>query len=83
MLPGCQEQSLATDIKNARLGVKMMFSNGIELKAMTRHSWSKLAEFAKITLPTYQNSDRQKLDQHVRRVLDETKRSPLNWFVPL
>ena len=81
MLPGCHEQSLATDIKNARLGVKMMFSNGIELKAMTRHRWSKLAEFANITLPTYHNSDRQKLDQHVHRVLDEIKRStttPLN-----
>lgn len=85
MLPGFQERSLATDIINARLGVKMMFSNGIELKAMTRHSWSNLAEFANITLPTYQNSDRQKLDQHVHRVLDEIKRSPitpLNWFVP-
>ena len=85
MLPGCQEQSLATDILNARLGVKIMFANGIELKAMTRHSWDKLAEFAHITLPTYQKSDRQKLDQHVHRVLDEIKRSPitlLNWFVP-
>lgn len=85
MLPGCQEQSLVTDIRNARLGVKMMFSNGIELKAMTRHSWSKLAEFASITLPTYQNSDRQRLDHHVHRVLDEIKRTPitpLNWFVP-
>ena len=85
MLPGGQEISLATDIRNARLGVKIMFSCGIELKAMTQHNWDKLAEFANITLPAYRNSDRQKLDQHVQRVLDEIKRSPitpLNWFVP-
>ena len=85
MLPGYQERSLATDIINARLGVKLMFSTGIELKAMTQHNWGKLAEFANITLPAYQNSDRQKLDQHVHRVLAEIKRSPitpLNWFVP-
>ena len=72
MLPGCQG-TLATDIANARLGVKIMFSNGIELKAMTRNSWYKLAEFAGIRLPAYQNSERQKLDQHVHRVLSEIK----------
>jgi len=86
MLPGGQEISLATDIRNARLGVKIMFSCGIELKAMTQHNWDKLAEFANITLPAYRNSDRQKLDQHVQGVLAEIKRSPitpLNWlFVP-
>ena len=85
MLPGCQESSLATDIWNARLGVKMMFSYGIELKAMTQNSWHKLAEFAGIRLPAYRNSDRQKLDQHVQRVLSDIKRlplvTPLNWFV--
>jgi hypothetical protein len=85
MLPGSQERSLATDIINARLGVKIMFLSGIELKAMTQDSWDKHAEYANITLPVYQNSDRQKLDQHIHRVLSEIKRlpiTPLNWFVP-
>lgn len=84
MLPGYHEATLVTDIANARLGVKIMFSNGIELKAMTQNSWYKLAEFAGIRLPAYQNSERQQLDQHVHRVLSEIKRlpmTPLNWFV--
>jgi len=82
-IPGGQESSLATDIMNARLGVKMMFSNGILLKAMTQDNWDKLAEFANITLPAYRNSKRQKLDQYVQRVLAEIKKSPITlWFVP-
>jgi len=84
MLPGYQG-TLATDIANARLGVQIMFSNGIGLKAMTRNSWYKLAEFAGIRLPEYQNSERQKLDQHVHRVLSEIRRLPMTppklWFV--
>ena len=75
MFPCGQESSLATDIINAQLGVKMMFSRGIVLKAMTQDNWNKLADFANITLPAYQNSDRQKLDQHVQRILAEIKRS--------
>lgn len=85
MLPGHQERSLAIDIMNARRGVKIMFSSGIELIAMTKESWDKLAEFANIELPAYQNSDRQNLDQYIRRVLSEIKRLPialLNRFVP-
>lgn len=85
MLPGPQESSLATDIINARLGVKILFSSDIEMIAMAKDSWDKLAECANIELPAYPNSDRQKLDQYIHRVLSEIKRLPitlLNRFVP-
>lgn len=85
MLPSARERSLATDIMNARLGVKIMLSCGIELVAMTKDNWDKLAEFANIELPVYHSSERQKLDQYIRRVLSEIKRLPisqLNRFVP-
>ena len=40
--------SLKNDIQNARLGMQMMMSAGIELKAMTEESWRKLAGYANI-----------------------------------
>ena len=66
MLPS---PSLKNDIQNARLGMQMMMSAGIELKAMTQESWRQLAGYANIKLPEYNRGDRQKLDQHIAEFL--------------
>ena len=65
---------------NARLGVKMMLSYGIELVAMRKDSWKLLAELANVNLPSYQDSDRQKLDQYINLVLSEIKRVPIQFY---
>ena len=59
------EFSLAQDIINAQLGLKTLLSSGIEVIAMSQESWTKLAEFADIELPEYQDSARQKLDKRI------------------
>ena len=71
------DRSLAQDITNAQLGLKIILSSGIQLKAMTEESWRKLAEFASIELPQYQGSSRQKLDSHVHNVLTVMKTKPI------
>ena len=65
--------SLKNDIQNARLGIQMMMSAGIELKAMNEQSWKKLAGYANIILPEYIDGDRQKLDQHIEECLHGIK----------
>ena len=70
MLPS---PSLNNDIQNARLGMQMMMSAGIELKAMNEQSWRKLAGYANIKLPRYIGGDRQKLDQHIEEFLQGIK----------
>lgn len=80
MSHGPGERSLAADIENARLGVKMMLSYGIELMAMRKDTWKLLAEAAKVNLPIYQDSDRQKLDQYINLVLSEIKRAPIQFY---
>ena len=65
--------SLKNDIQNARLGMQMMMSAGIELKAMTEESWRQLAGYANIKLPEYIDGDRQKLDQHIEEFLQGIK----------
>ena len=70
MLPS---PSLNNDIQNARLGMQMMMSAGIELKAMNEESWKKLAGYANIILPEYIDGDRQKLDQHIEEFLQGIK----------
>ena len=65
---------------NARLGVKMMLSYGIELVAMRKDSWKLLAELANVNLPSYQDSNRQKLDQYINLVLSEIKRVPIQFY---
>ena len=57
------------NIENARKGMQIMKSAGIELKAMTENSWRQLAGYADIELPEYTNGDRQKLDQHIEEFL--------------
>ena len=64
---------LENDIQNARLGMQMMMSAGIELKAMTEESWRQLAGYANIKLPEYIDGDRQKLDQHIEEFLQGIK----------
>ena len=64
---------LKKDIQNARLGMQMMMSAGIELKAMTEESWRQLADEANIILPEYTDGDRQKLDQHIEEFLQGIK----------
>ena len=64
---------LKKDIQNARLGMQMMLSAGIELKAMTEVSWRQLADEANIILPEYIDGDRQKLDQHIEEFLQGIK----------
>ena len=64
---------LENDIQNARLGIQMMMSAGIELKAMDEESWRQLAGYAKIKLPEYIDGDRQKLDQHIEEFLQGIK----------
>ena len=66
MLPS---PSLNNDFQNARRGMQMMMSAGIELKAMTEESWRQLAGYAKIKLPGYNRGDRQTLDQHIAEFL--------------
>ena len=61
--------SFEDDIQNARLGMQIMMTAGIELKAMTEESWRQLAGYANIELPEYTDSDRQKLDQHIAEFL--------------
>ena len=68
------EFSLAQDIINAQLGLKTLLSSGIEVIAMSQESWTKLAEFADIELPEYQDSARQKLDKHIDNFLSIMKR---------
>ena len=68
------ETSLAQDIINAQLGLKTLLSSGIEVIAMSQESWTKLAEFADIELPEYQESKRQKLDKHIDNFLSRIKR---------
>ena len=70
MLPS---PSLNNDIQNARLGMQMMMSAGIELKAMNEQRWKKLAGYANIILPEYIDGDRQKLDQHIEEFLQGIK----------
>ena len=65
--------SLENDIQNAHLGMKMMMSAGIELKAMTEESWRQLVDEANIILPEYIDGDRQKLDQHIEEFLQGIK----------
>ena len=57
------------DIKNAREGVRRMKSAGIKLKAMNEESWRQLAGYAKIELRVKIYRDREKLDQHIGKVL--------------
>ena len=66
-------EGLKNDIQNARLGMQMMMSAGIELKAMTEESWRQLAGYANIILPEYIDGDRQKLDQHIEEFLQGIK----------
>jgi len=61
--------SLQIDIQNGQEGMRKMISAGIELKAMTEESWKQLAGYANIELPEYQDSERQKLDQHIAEFL--------------
>ena len=68
------EISLAQDIINAQLGLKTLLSSGIEVIAMSQESWTKLAEFADIELPEYQESARQKRDKHIDNFLSKMKR---------
>ena len=65
--------SLNNDIQNARRGMQMMMSAGIELKAMNEESWRTLADDANIKLPEYIDGDRQKLDQHIEEFLQGIK----------
>ena len=65
--------SLNNDIQNARLGMQMMMSAGIELKAMNEERWKKLAGYANIILPEYIDGDRQKLDQRIAKFLQGIK----------
>ena len=66
--------SLAQDIMYAQLGLKTLLSSGIGVIAMSQESWTKLAEFADIELPEYQESKRQKLDKHIDNFLSKMKR---------
>ena len=68
------EISLAQDIINAQVGLKTLLSSGIEVIAMSQESWTKLAEFADIELPEYQDSARQKLDKHIDNFLSKMNR---------
>ena len=78
MLPS---PSLNNDIQNARLGMQMMMSAGIELKAMNEERWKKLAGYANIILPEYIDGDRQKLDQHIEEFLQGIKQTQMTFSV--
>ena len=43
--------------------LRLLLSSGIEIIAMSREGWTKLAGFSDIKLPKYQDSARQKLDK--------------------
>ena len=73
--------SLNNDIQNARLGMQMMMSAGIELKAMNEERWKKLAGYANIILPEYIDGDRQKLDQHIEEFLQGIKQTQMTFSV--
>ena len=64
---------LNNDKQNARQGMQMMMSAGIELKAMDEQSWRNLAGYANIILPEYIDGDRQKLDQRIEKFLQRIK----------
>ena len=66
--------SLAQDITNAQLGLKTLLSSGIGVTAMSQQTWTKLAEFADIELPEYQDSARQKLDKRIDNFPSKMKR---------
>ena len=66
--------SLAQDITNAQLGLKTLLSSGVGVIAMSQETWTKLAEFADIELPEYQDSARQKLDKRIDNFLSKMKR---------
>ena len=66
--------SLAQDITNAQLGLKTLLSSGVGVIAMSQQTWTKLAEFADIELPEYQDSARQRLDKHIDNFLSKMKR---------
>ena len=53
------------DIQNAQQGMQMMIKAGIELKAMSEESWTRLGTYAGIELPEYRGSERGKLDRHI------------------
>ena len=57
--------SFEKDIQNGKQGMGRMIAAGIELKAMSEESWGRLASYADIELPEYQDSNRQKLDRHI------------------
>ena len=57
--------SLEKDIQNGKQGMGRMIAAGIELKAMSEERWGRLASYADIELPEYQDSNRQKLDRHI------------------
>ncbi|XP_022781802.1 uncharacterized protein LOC111322856 [Stylophora pistillata] len=78
MSPSSVDRSLASDIVNARVGVKMMLSSGIKLLAMREESWKSLAEISHIPLPAYEGSDRQKLDQYIDLVISKIKGTPFH-----
>ena len=80
MLP--HEASLALDIANAQLGLRLLISSGININAMTQECWGKLAEYAEIELPQYQGSNRHKLDNYIHSVLSDLKRTTLFPFPP-
>ena len=60
--------------RNAQLSLKPLLSSSIEVIAMLQESWTKLAEFADIELPKYQDSARQKLDKRIDNFLSKMKR---------
>ena len=66
--------SLAQDITNAQLGLKTLLSSGVGVIAMSQQTWTKLAEFAEIELPEYQDSARQKLDERIDNFPSKMKR---------
>ena len=65
--------NLADDIRNAKYGMEMMLTAGIELRSITEESWKQLGEHAQVKLPEYQASSRQQLDQHVATFLENFK----------
>ena len=54
--------------------LRILLSSGIEVIAMSQESWTKLAGFADIKLPKYQDSARQKLDKRSDNFLSQMKR---------
>ena len=54
--------------------LRLLLSSGIEIIAMSREGWTKLAGFSDIKLPKYQDSARQKLDKRSDNFLSQMKR---------